>query len=142
VSRLFWLLVALCAAALALSAPFLLAAIRAAHPPLSPVALLAAQALQTLLLCALAAWAGVRFAPRAGLDAPWLRAFADRRDRPPAFGGVAIEAAALGSVTAIVVTAVALALRSSVPEALWRPVPAASGRARAAPCTAGSSRRR
>lgn len=48
-SRLFWLLVALCAAALALSAPFLLAAIRAAHPPLSPLALLAAQALQTLL---------------------------------------------------------------------------------------------
>jgi membrane protease YdiL (CAAX protease family) len=124
VSRLFWLLVALCAAALALSAPFLLAAIRAAHPPLSPLALFAAQALQTLLLCALAAWAGVRFAPRAGLDAPWLRAFAERRDRPPAFGSVAIEAAGLGSVTAIVVTAVALALRSSVPEALWRPVPA------------------
>jgi membrane protease YdiL (CAAX protease family) len=37
---------------------------------------------------------------------------------------VAIEAAAVGSVTAIAVTALALMLRSSVPESLWRPIPA------------------
>jgi membrane protease YdiL (CAAX protease family) len=124
VSRLFWLIVALCAAGIALASPFLLAAIRAMQPPYSPFAVLLGQAVQAILLCAAAAWAGVRFAPRAGLDAPWLRAFAERRERPPAFGSVVIEAAAVGSVAAIAVTAVALMLRSSVPEAVWRPVPA------------------
>lgn len=123
-SRLFWLLVALCAGGVALSSPFLLATIRAARPPASPFAVLAVQGLQTLLLCALAAWGGIRFAPRARLDAPWLRAFAERRDRPQAFGSVAIEAAAVASVTAIVVVALALMLRSSLPEALGRPVSA------------------
>lgn len=123
-SRLFWLLVGLCAAGIALASPFLLAAIRAMPPRYSPFALLLGQALQAILLCAAAAWAGIRFAARAGLDAPWLRAFAERRERPPAFGSVAIEAAAVGSVAAIAVTAVALMLRSSVPEAVWRPIPA------------------
>src|SRR5207248_4351776 len=93
-------------------------------PPMSPAALLALQGVQALVLCALAAYAGVRFAPRAGLDAPWLRAFAEGRERPPGFTSMAIEAAAVGSVTAIAVTAIALMLRSSVPEGLWRPVPA------------------
>src|SRR5205823_5573574 len=79
----------------------LLAEIRAVHPPMSPAALLALQGVQALVLCALAAYAGVRFAPRAGLDAPWLRAFAERRQRPSAFSSVAIEAAAVGSVRAI-----------------------------------------
>ena len=123
-NRTWALLVALCAAGIALASPFLLAEIRAVHPPMSPAALLALQGLQALVLCALAAYAGVRFAPRAGLDAPWLRAFAERRQRPSAFSSVAIEAAAVGSVTAIAVTAVALMLRSSVPEGLWHPVPA------------------
>jgi len=123
VSRLSLLLLALCAAGIALSSPFLLAVIRAARAPASPYAVLAVQGVQTLLLCALAAWAGARFAPRARLEAPWLRAFAERRDRPAAFGSVAIEAAAVGSVTAIVVTAVALMLRSS-PDAPGRAVSA------------------
>jgi len=124
VNRLWALLVALCAAGFVLASPFFLNAIDASHPPISPAAVLALQGGQALLLCALAAYAGIRFAPRAGLDAPWLRSFAERRERPPAFGSVAIEAAAVGSVTAIVVTAVALMLRSSVPEALWHPAPA------------------
>ena len=123
-NRLWGLLVALCAAGIVLASPFLLAAIRAVNPPVSPVALLAAQAIQALVLCALAAYAGVRFAARAGLDAPWLRAAAEGRERPPAFGSMAIEAAAVGSVTAVAVTAVGLMLRSSVPESLWHPVPA------------------
>ena len=92
-TRLWALLVALCAAGSVLSAPFLLALLRAAHPPMSPLALLVLQGAQTLVLCAIAAYAGVRFAPRAGLDAPWLRAIAERRDRPPAFGSMAIESA-------------------------------------------------
>jgi len=68
-SRLWALLVALCAAATVLSAPFLLAVIRVAQPPISPLAVLALQGLQALVLCAIAAYAGVRFAPRAGLAA-------------------------------------------------------------------------
>jgi len=122
-NRLWTLLVALCAAGIVLASPFLLAAIAAANPPMSPVGLLALQALQTLILAGVAAYAGVRFAPRAGLDAPWLRATAEGRDRPPAFGSAAIEAAAVGSITAIVITAVALMLRSAVPPELWRPPP-------------------
>jgi len=123
-NRLWALLVALCAAGFALSSPFLLVTVRAAQPPISPGALLALQALETLVLCAVAAYAGVRFASRAGLDAPWLRAAAERRGGPPGFGSMAIEAAAIGSVTAIAVTAVALMLRASLPEVLWRPPPA------------------
>jgi membrane protease YdiL (CAAX protease family) len=122
-NRLWTLLVALCAAGIVLSAPFLLEAIRAAQPPMSPAGLFLLQGLQTLVLCAVGAYAGVRFAPRVGLDAPWLRATAERRERPAGFGSMAIEAAAVGSVTAIVVTAVALTLRSSVPQELWRPPP-------------------
>jgi hypothetical protein len=123
VNRLWTLLVALCAAGIVLGSPFLLASIRAAQPPLSPLALLALQVVQLLLLCALAAYVGVRFAPRAELDAPWLRAFAEGRDRPPGFGSAVIEAAAVGSITAIAVTAVAVMLRGSLPQGLWRPVP-------------------
>ena len=122
-NQLWALLVALCAAGIALASPFLLEAIRAAQPPMSPAGLVLVQEVQALVLCAVAAYAGVRFAPRAGLDAPWLRATAERRERPAGFGSMAIEAAAIGSVTAIAVTAVALMLRSSVPPELWKPPP-------------------
>ena len=111
-------MVALCAAGLLLASPFLLGAVRGVQSPMSPLAL---QALQTLLLCALPAYAGVRFAPAAGLDAPWLRALAEGRSPPPAFGSMAIEAAAVGSITAVAVTALGLMQRASVPDALWRP---------------------
>jgi len=121
VNRLWALLVALCAVGILLASPFLLGAIRAVQSPMAPPVLLTLQALQTLLLCALAAYAGVCFAPAAGLDAPWLRALAEGRRLPPAFGSMAIEAAAVGSITAVVVTASGLMLRGSLPEALWRP---------------------
>jgi len=124
VKRLWTLLVALCAAGAVLSAPFLLAAIRAAHPPVPEIRLLVLQGVQAVVLCAIAAWLGARFSPGSGLDAPWLRAFAERRPRPPGFASAAIEAAAVGSITAIAVTALALMLRSQVPESLWRPIPA------------------
>jgi len=52
-----------------------------------------------------------------------LCAAATARDRPPAFGSMAIESAVLGSINAIRIAAVALMLRSSVPETLWRPPP-------------------
>src|SRR5439155_2045880 len=60
VSRLWALLVALCAVGILLASPFLLGAIRAAQSPMAPPVLLTLQVLQTLLLCALAAYAGVR----------------------------------------------------------------------------------
>ena len=120
-SRLWALLVALCAVGILLASPFLLGAIRAAQSSMAPPVLLTLQVLQTLLLCALAAYAGVRFAPAAGLDAPWLRVLAEGRSPPPAFGSMAIEAAAVGSITAVVVTALGLMLRASLPDALWRP---------------------
>jgi len=52
-----------------------------------------------------------------------LCAAATARDRPPAFGSMAIESAVLGSINAIRIAAVALMLRSSVRETLWRPPP-------------------
>jgi membrane protease YdiL (CAAX protease family) len=124
VRRLWGLLVALCAAGVALSTPFLLAATRAMHPVAPIPSLLALHGLLVMILCLVAAWAGARFAPGAGLDAPWLRAIADGRDGPGGFGSVLIEATAVGSITAIVVTSIALGFRSAVPEALWRPIPA------------------
>ena len=123
-SRLAALLMALCAGAFALSSPFLLGSIRVTRPWVSPSAFLTAQALETLVFCLIATWAGTRFAPRAALDAPWLRSVAERRNSPPDLGAMVIEAAAVGSVTAIAVTAVGLMLRSSVPEGLSRPLPA------------------
>jgi membrane protease YdiL (CAAX protease family) len=121
VKRLWALLVALCAAGILLASPFLLAALRGVQSPMSPALLLALQALQTLLLCVLATYAGARFAPAAGLDAPWLRALAEDRSPPPAFASMAIEAAAVGSIAAVAVTALDLMLRASLPEAPWRP---------------------
>jgi membrane protease YdiL (CAAX protease family) len=124
VSRLGWLLVAIAAAGYMFASPFLLQALRAYASPLPPIAMLVLQFVQTMVLVALAAWAGVRFAPRVGLDAPWLRAVAERRERPPDFGSMVIEALAVGSVAAIAVTGLLLPLRPAIPEALWRPIPA------------------
>ncbi len=122
-SRLGWLLVAIAAAGYVLASPFLLHALRASGAPLSPLALLVLQFVESMALAALAAWAGVRLAPIVGLDAPWLRAVAERRERPPDFGSMVIEALAVGSVAAIAVTGVLLPLRSAVPAALWTPIP-------------------
>jgi membrane protease YdiL (CAAX protease family) len=120
VNRLWGLLVALCGAAIVAASPFLLDVIGGARPALSPALILVLQGVQALLLCALAAWAGVRLAPKAGVDAPWLRAIAEGTPRPPGFASMAIEAAAVGSIAAIAATAVALMFRSSLPETLWR----------------------
>ena len=69
-NRLWALLVALCAVGILLASPFLLGAIRAVQSPMAPPVLLTLQALQTLLLCALAAYAGVCFAPPPGSTLP------------------------------------------------------------------------
>jgi hypothetical protein len=120
--RLFWVLVALCALGLAASAPFLLQALSALPlpPGVSVGTVFAAQAAQTLVLSALAAFTGTRLAARAGLDAPWLRAWAGRSPLPPGFARVAIEGAALGSLAAVALAGILLPIRPSLPAALSR----------------------
>jgi membrane protease YdiL (CAAX protease family) len=122
VSRLGWLLLAAGTAGFLLASPFLLHVIRAAAPPIAPGILFALHFLQSVILTAVAAWAGVRFAPRVGLDAPRLRALAERREGPPELGSMAIEALAVGSVVALAVTFVLLPLRASVPASLSTPL--------------------
>jgi membrane protease YdiL (CAAX protease family) len=100
-----------------LSSPFLLETIRAARLPVAPALALALQFAQTLALVAVAAYGGVRLCGSVGLDAPWLRALAEKRERPPDFASMAIEALAAGSVAAI-------AARAIVPLPVWKPVPA------------------
>lgn len=120
-TRLGWLLVAVAAAGWLLASPYLLGIFREMALPASPAVIFSLQFLQGLLLAAVAAWTGVRFAPRVGLDAPWLRGFAEGRDRPAGFGSMAIEALAIGSVTVIAVTFALLPLRGAVPATLWTP---------------------
>jgi membrane protease YdiL (CAAX protease family) len=121
--RLFFVLLGLSVLGVAASAPYLSFALSslAVTVPLSPAALFAVQAIQTLALAALAAYAGVRLAPRANLDAPWLRAIADRSPLPPAFAGVAIEGVALGSLAAVATAAALLPFRSWLPAASSHP---------------------
>ncbi len=115
--RLWALLVGMGAAGFALSSPFVLQSIRRARLPLHPALLLALQFAQTLLLLAIAAYGGARLCARVGLDAPWLRAIAEKRERPADFASMAIEAVAAGSVGAI-------AARAIVPLSVWKPIEA------------------
>lgn len=115
--RLWTLLVAVGAAGMALSSPFLLRAFGEARLPLPPALLLALQFAQGLLLVAVAAHGGARLCGSVGLDAPWLRAIAEGRERPPDFASMVIEALAAGSVAAI-------AGRAIVPLSVWKPVQA------------------
>jgi membrane protease YdiL (CAAX protease family) len=117
VKRLWALLVAMGAAGFALSSPFILQIMRAARLPLDPAVLLALQFAQTLLLLAIAAYGGARLCGSVGLDAPWLRAIAEKRERPADFASMAIEAVAAGSVGAI-------AARAVVPLSVWKPIEA------------------
>jgi hypothetical protein len=86
-----------------------------AKSPMPLPALAALQALQGLVLCGVLAWLGLRMQPRAGLDAPWLRALLARRPRPP----VAWAASAgLGVLAAIAVGACAWLLDPHLPARL------------------------
>ncbi|HEY6912986.1 MAG TPA: CPBP family intramembrane glutamic endopeptidase [Myxococcales bacterium] len=115
--RLWAIVVSLGAAGFALSSPFLLASIRAARLPVAPAVALALQFAQTLALLAVAAYGGARLCASVGLDAPWLRALAEKRERPVGFASMAIEALAAGSVAAI-------AARAIVPLSVWKPIQA------------------
>lgn len=115
--RLWALLVAMAAAGFALSAPYLLRVLRQARLPLPEAALLGLQFVQAIVFVAIAAYGGARLHGAAGLDAPWLRAIAEKRERPPDLASMVIEALAAGSVAAI-------AARAIVPLSVWQPVQA------------------
>jgi membrane protease YdiL (CAAX protease family) len=121
--RLFWLLLGLSVLGLAGSAPYLISTFSTVPlpPGASPGLLVAVSGAQVLGLAALASFAGVRLAPRAGLDAPWLRAIAERSPRPTGFASLAVEAAALGSLAAVIVAAMILPMLSFMPAAFSQP---------------------
>jgi membrane protease YdiL (CAAX protease family) len=114
--KLFFLLLGLSALGLAASTPFLLFALSGIRVQVrvSPAALLAAELMQAFALSAVAAFAGVRLARRAGFDAPWFCALAEGVAPPPGFGAIAARAAFLGVVTAAGTVAALRALRCSV----------------------------
>jgi membrane protease YdiL (CAAX protease family) len=69
-----------------------------ARSPIPLPALAAVQAVQMLVLGTLLSLLGLRMQPRAGLDAPWLRALAARRPRPRVAWGHALLAGVLAGV--------------------------------------------
>src|SRR2546423_12612412 len=100
--RLWTLLVAAAAAGYLAALPALMPIISAALVKTAvsvslPVVLLA-QGLQLMIFVGLAAWAGVALAPRVGLDAPWLRSFAQGEPAPRGFGRTAGESIPLGTL--------------------------------------------
>ena len=123
--RFFLVLVALAALAYLGAAPFLATIIEAAlaargkpHPPLAVLVL--AQGAQVLVLVALAAFAGIRLAPRTGLDAPRLRALALGLPAAPGFGKLTRESLLLGTVIAVATALALLAVRPFAPPELWK----------------------
>ena len=101
-------------------APIISAALASKAVPLSLPAILVAQGLQLMVIVALAAWAGVAFSPRVGLDAPWLRALAQGAPRPHGFGRMAADALATGAAATALTVAALQAVRPFAPEALWK----------------------
>src|SRR5262245_896494 len=65
---------------------------------------------QVTVLCALAAWAGVKLAPRVGLDAPYLRG-----ESTATLPRVAAEALLVGTIAAALTLAALLAVKPFAP---------------------------
>lgn len=101
--------------------PLLSSAAAAAHR--APALIAAIGFAQILLLCAVASWGGVVFAPRTGLDAPWFRAVATGAARPRL---PILRAAVLGTAATIASFAAILAVRRWAPPQLWTPGPQVS----------------
>ncbi len=90
--------------------------------PLPVIAL--AQLVQVSLLVALAAWVGGRLAPKAGLDAPWLRAMADRAAWPGRFRAELPRALLIGLAFSAVILALNHAAGPHLPEVMReKPLP-------------------
>jgi hypothetical protein len=117
--RLWVALVGLSAFALVASAPFLLPVLEqmlaGKHLPMSIPVVLALQAFQALVLAALAALAGVWAAPKAGLDAPLLRARLSGERVGGRFLRLLPDAVLAGTVCAAAVLLFSLAMKSRLP---------------------------
>ncbi len=123
--RLALLLLALAALGFFASLPSLTPMIAAAaarrHPALPLPLSVAAQGVQVLLGVALAAFLGARFAPRVGLDAPFLRALAEGTPAPRDAARRAVEALLAGAGAAALTVLVLWLLRPNVPAWVWKP---------------------
>ncbi len=122
--RLWALLVASAAAgylaALPALTPIISAALAKKGVAVSLPVVLVAQGLLLMVFAGLAAWAGVAFASRVGLDAPWLRSLAQAQPAPRGFGRTAGESLLIGTLATALTLAAVLAVRPWAPEALWK----------------------
>ena len=103
-----WLAVAAALATLALF-PYLLALMPQKFATLKlplPV-VIAAQTLQAGVLCGMLGWIGLALGERYGLDAPWLRAWVERRTVDPARPRRWLYAALLGALASVLVAVLA-----------------------------------
>lgn len=76
--------------------------------PLPLPVLMAAQTAQAGVLCWLLAWLGLHLGAPYGLDAPWLRAWVDRRPRDPSRSAHWWLAILLGTTAAVLVAGLSL----------------------------------
>lgn len=118
-------------AGIALALPYFASALAAtlaalpAEAGLSPGALLAAQALQLAVLVLGAAWVGARLHARPGLDAPFLRAWAERRAPEASWRKTAARGLAWGSAVGAALLLLAklvfapLLPGAATPDAAW-----------------------
>jgi hypothetical protein len=90
--------------------PYLLALMpqKFAALPLPLPIMIAAQAAQAGVLCWLLAWLGLYLGTPYGLDAPWLRAWVDRRPRNPSLNAHWRLAILLGVLAALLVSGLSL----------------------------------
>jgi Type II CAAX prenyl endopeptidase Rce1-like len=121
--RLWLALEGLCGLGYALALPYLLPVLRgalakagAAAPSLTVLFL--AQSLQLLVVCGVASWAGVWAAPRAGLDAPLLRARLAGEPVARRLGALGPRALGYGTLGSLAVLGLNLELAGWLPPAL------------------------
>jgi membrane protease YdiL (CAAX protease family) len=83
---------------------------------------LAAQLIQLSLMVMFASWAGSRLAPKTGLDAPFLRAWLEKRTPARSFASGVPLALLLGGIFSALIIAINLLASPHLPEALRQPV--------------------
>jgi len=98
-----------------------------AKVPLPLAVVAAAQGAQAMVVVGLLAWLGLRMGHRVGLDSPAMRAWLVRRQRPDWSRLRPVQAALLGSVTAVAILALAPLVDRAMPPMLHPPAAAGTG---------------